>query len=313
MCPEIGGNHVKNYLEMAYRALRHIEKFVWHRLNGVSAGFRIGCQGRAVLQPVLGKLDISRYMQKGLSGWRQTYGQCLVVPLLLALSACGGGGGGSSPGPIAQVPTPVKSISIGANGDSLTAGVEWSGNTAIMTPNTTPANLQKLLQANLGSVVTVVNHGVSAATLSNALSGTGGYKTPWKDALASNTEQIEIARWAVNDSNPAANESPTEFENYLISWIQVTQAAGKTVVLEEPNPVCNVAFATLPQYVAVIDKVAAQIALPLIKQYDYILSLPNWQSYFGPDCTHPSGDQLYQIMAQREAQVLTPIVATLQK
>jgi hypothetical protein len=161
--------------------------------------------------------------------------------------------------------------------------------------------------------VTVANHGVGGATVADVLNGVAGYKMGWKDALPTNAEQIEIAKWAVNDSNPVVNESTTVFENDLIYWIQITQAAGKTVVLEEPNPVCNPAFATLPQYVAVIDKVAAQLALPLIKQYDYILSLPNWQSYLGSDCTHPADDRLYQIMAQREYDVVQPIVAALQK
>lgn len=243
-------------------------------------------------------------------------GLCVSVlgMFVMACSGCGGGGGGSSPSAVDQAPAPtVKNIIVGANGDSLTAGVEWDNNVAVMTPNTTPANLQKLLQARLGSSVTVTNHGVSAATVSNALNASGGYTTPWKDLPAINPENIEIARWGVNDSNPASNESPSLFESNLRYWIQITQAAGKTVVLEEPNPVCNPTFSALPQYVSVIDDIASELRLPLIKQFDYIQTLPNWQSYFGPDCTHPSGDQLYQIMAQREADVLTPIAAALQK
>lgn len=243
-------------------------------------------------------------------------GLCVSVlgMLVMACSGCGGGGGGS-PAPVAQsAPPAVKAVPIGANGDSLTAGtVQNPDGTYRITANTAPAKLQTLLQASLSSSVTVANHGVVGATVADVLSGVAGYPIGWKDALPSNTERLEIAKWAVNDSNPIFNESTTVFENNLIYWIQITQAAGKTVVLEEPNPVCHPAYAALPQYVAVIDKVAAQLALPLIKQYDYILSLPNWQSYLGADCTHPADERLYQIMAQREYDVLAPIVATLQK
>lgn len=243
-------------------------------------------------------------------------GLCVSVMgmFVMACSGCGGGGGGA-PAAVAQAAPPaVKAVSIGANGDSLTRGtVQNPDGTYRFTDNTAPANLQKLLQASLGSSVMVANHGVGGATVADVLNGVAGYKMGWKDALPTNAEQIQIAKWAVNDSNPVVNESTTVFENDLIYWIQITQAAGKTVVLEEPNPVCNPAFASLPQYVAVIDKVAAQLALPLIKQYDYILSLPNWQSYLGADCTHPADDRLYQIMAQREHDVVQPIVASLQK
>ncbi|RKR46329.1 SGNH/GDSL hydrolase family protein [Paraburkholderia sp. BL17N1] len=241
-------------------------------------------------------------------------GLCVSVlgMFVMACSGCGGGGGGS-PVPVAQTAPPAaKAITIGANGDSITHGtVQNPDGTYRITDNTAPANLQKLLQANLGPTVTVLNRGLGGATVADVIQAAAGYKQWWKDVLATDPAQIEIAKWAVNDSNPIVNESTTVFENDLIYWIQITQAAGKTVVLEEPNPVCNPAMAALPQYVEVIDKVAAQLSLPLIKQYDYILSLPNWQSYLGADCTHPADDRLYQLTAQREYDVVQPIVARL--
>lgn len=239
-------------------------------------------------------------------------GLCVSVlgMFVMACSGCGGGGGGS-PQPATQAAAAApKRVIIDAEGDSTMRGtVQHPDGTYEYTANSAPANLQVSLQKAYGTSVTVVNSGAGGSTVADVLNGVGRYTKPWKDALPSNSANIVIANWAINDSNPNVNESTTVFENDLIYWIQITQAAGKTVVLEEPNPVCNPALAALPQYVDVIDKVAAQLAVPLIKQYDYIQSLPNWQSYLGSDCTHPGDDRLYQIKAQREFDVVQPIVA----
>jgi hypothetical protein len=129
--------------------------------------------------------------------------------------------------------------------------------------------------------------------------------------VKSDPSQIIVINWDINDANPNSGETPASFEADLLQFVQIAQAAGKVVVLEEPNPVCSTVYAALPQYVAVLDQVAAQLALPIVKQYDYIQSLPNWQSYLG-DCVHPADDRLYQIKAQREYAVLSPIVKGMQ-
>lgn len=236
--------------------------------------------------------------------------------IVMACSGCGGGGGGSQPPHSLDINGPmpvVKPVIIDAEGDSTMKGtIQNRDGSYFYASDSAPANLQNLLQANLGTTVTVQNNGRGGSTVADVLQAAGGYTQWWKDVLPSNPAKIVIANWAINDSNPIVNESPTVFENDLIYWIQITQAAGKTVVLEEPNPVCNSMFTALPQYVAVIDKVAAQLAIPLIKQYDYIQSLPDWQNYLGPDCTHPGDDRLYQIKAQREYDVLAPIVKAMQ-
>ncbi|WP_454871802.1 SGNH/GDSL hydrolase family protein [Paraburkholderia xenovorans] len=204
----------------------------------------------------------------------------------------------------------AKSIVIDAEGDSTMRGtVQHADGTYEYTANSSPANLQLLLQKANGTSVTVVNSGVGGSTVANVLNGVARYTKPWKDALPTNSASIVIANWAINDSNPIVNESTTVFENDLIYWIQITQAAGKAIVLEEPQPVCNASFAALPQYVAIVNKVATQLNLPLVKQYDYIQSLADWQSYLGSDCTHPADDRLYQIKAQREYDVIEPLVA----
>ena len=49
--------------------------------------------------------------------------------------------------------------------------------------------------------------------------------------------------------------------------------------------------------------------VPVIKQYDHIKTLPNWESHMGA-CFYPD-EWLLQIKAQRQAEVLGPIVKAL--
>ncbi|OBR52320.1 hypothetical protein A6456_10485 [Paraburkholderia tropica] len=203
-------------------------------------------------------------------------------------------------------------MSIDAQGDSTMHGTEQlPDGSYIIASNSAPADLQALLQATYGATVTVTNNGLGGSTVADRLQASGGYSQWWKDYVATDSAQIVIENWGINDSNPIVNETPAQFEADLLAWVQLTQQAGKIVVLEEPQPVCNPSFSALPQYVQVVDNVAAQLGLPLVQQYQYIESLPNWQSYLGADCTHPADDRLYQIKAQREYAVLAPIVQSL--
>jgi hypothetical protein len=61
--------------------------------------------------------------------------------------------------------------------------------------------------------------------------------------------------------------------------------------------------------VTVIDDVAQQRGVALIRQYAYIQTLPNWKAMLA-DGIHPT-DALYAIKGQREAAVLGSIVAGL--
>ncbi|KLU27800.1 hypothetical protein EOS_02475 [Caballeronia mineralivorans PML1(12)] len=87
------------------------------------------------------------------------------------------------------------------------------------------------------------------------------------------------------------------------------KAAGKIPVLEEPNPMCAPAVVNMPAYKGPMAKLAAQRGVLLIKQYDYILSLPNWQSMLF-DCIHPTA-AMYAIKAQREADQISALVKSL--
>lgn len=232
-----------------------------------------------------------------------------------------GCGGGSSSGSAASATTnaaatstPAKTVVIDAEGDSTMYGFQTSNNftTYWQTASNPPALLQASLQAQYGTTVTVENHGHPGATLGNLMNATFGFTESYAQEVVADKAQLVIENYAINDSNPANSyaETPEQFENYLLQFIADSQAAGRSVVLEEPNPVVDATInANLKNLVAVIDDVAAQMNLPLVKQYYYIESLTDWQSML-IDGVHPT-DALYKIKAEREAAVVSPIVATL--
>ena len=229
---------------------------------------------------------------------RFRHGYYLAV--VFALSACGGGGGGSNPAPVQRIqPQPVV---IDAQGDSTMWGTLVNNGVASQSTNPPTARLQTLLRAQLGPNVTVENHAQPGSTIENALNGVAQYKTPYTPG----PEQIVIANWALNDLFQFVDVAT--YRNSLMQFVTQVRAAGKVVVLEEPNP--ETTPLDVAPYVQAMDDVAAQMNVPLVKQFDYIKSLPNWQSMLG-DGIHPN-DDLYAIKAQREADVLAPIVKSLQ-
>ncbi|MBR7961209.1 SGNH/GDSL hydrolase family protein [Burkholderia vietnamiensis] len=218
------------------------------------------------------------------------------------LAACGGGGGGSDATPTA--PKQIPAVSIDATGDSTMHGYQPGVGT---TPNSAPVELQRALQAAFDSTVTVQNNGSVGARLTDLLLGNQPfYSTAFTTSLSTNSAQIVLENYGINDSN---SRTPDEYAADLNTWIADVRAVGKIPVLEEPNPVCRADMTHLDAFVDVLRNVAKQQGVTLIEQYDYIRGLPNWQSMLA-DCIHPN-DALYAIKAQREAAVLIPIVAKL--
>jgi lysophospholipase L1-like esterase len=167
-----------------------------------------------------------------------------------------------------------------------------------------PAVLESLLQRTFGSIVTVQNNGVPGTIINQDLNGSS--LQPLTPRLMASSAQIVIENFGLND---AVKVTPEAFRNDLNTWISAVQATGKTPILEEPNPTRSGSPVT-DAIVAVINDVALQRGVTVIKQYDYIRTLPNWQSML-VDNLHP-GPQLYAIKAQREYDVLAPIVKAMQ-
>lgn len=224
-----------------------------------------------------------------------------TLSLALLLAACGGGGGSSTP----AASTTPKPVLIDAQGDSTMCGYNGLVCDLVAAP---PAVLQGLLQAKLGPDVHVVNNGVPGATLSYDLYGFAGYyQAPIATRLSTSSAQIVIENFALND---AVHSIPSQYRIDLGLWVDTVRAMGKTPVLEEPNP-ATFDSPVLDSLVAIIDDVAQEKGVALVQQYQYIKSLPNYKAMM-VDGVHP-GPELYAIKAQREADVLLPIVEGLQK
>jgi hypothetical protein len=82
-------------------------------------------------------------------------------------------------------------------------------------------------------------------------------------------------------------------------------AASKLPVLEESGPVCDNDHPQLAAYVRALDDAATQFNVPIVSQYEYIGSLPDWQSHI-TSCLYPDA-YLLAIKAQREFEVVAPI------
>lgn len=176
---------------------------------------------------------------------------------------------------------------------------------AFQTANSAPVVLQSVLsQEFTPTKITVVNNGVPSASVADSLAGSNAYYADsFEKRLAQMSSLIVFENYGINDAQRFTTD---QFYANLTTWVQRVLQAGKIPVLEEPNPVCRDGIPDLKPYVDVINQVAYVQGLKVIKQYDYILSLPNWQSML-TDCVHPN-DALYAIKAQREAQVLNQVV-----
>jgi lysophospholipase L1-like esterase len=244
-------------------------------------------------------------------GKRALFGSVLGAAVL-SIAACGGGGGGGGEPSQSNLNTQTeqKTVVIDAQGDSTMWGYQKINGVVGRTSAPVPALLQSALQAQYGSAVTVNDNAISGTTLGQRMNGQAGF-TPYAQEVTTYKANIVIENFAINDSLTWNSESPADFQNYLVSFIAASQAAGRVVVLEEPNPMADPAYnAALALRVQVIDDVAKQMNLPLVKQFDYIQSLPNWKTLL-TDGVHPT-DALYAIKAQRELDVVGPIVKSLQ-
>lgn len=228
--------------------------------------------------------------------------------LLVACSACGGGGGdgANTAAPAASTTTTqTKAVTIDAEGDSLIWGYAGtaSDGSYIQSPNAPPVILQASLQSSMGTQVTVQNNAIHGARLSQSIAGSAPYSVPFATRISKSAAQIVIADFGANESNDA---SVSQYESDLHWWISTIRQVGKIPVLEEPNPMCPASAPNLGAFRDAMVRVANQENVILIQQWDYILSMPNWQKMLR-DCVHPT-DELYKIKAQREATTLAPIV-----
>ncbi|MBN3754679.1 SGNH/GDSL hydrolase family protein [Paraburkholderia sp. Tr-20389] len=205
-----------------------------------------------------------------------------------------------------------RTIIIDAQGDSTMWGYQTSGGftKSWQSPNNPPALLQAALQARFGTRVIVQNNGVPGATLVDRERGVNGYGQPYSQWVTTSPAHIVIVNFALNDADNHVKEPPAAFRERLTRFIKESRDAGRIVVLEEPNPVDYALNETVvPQYVAVVDELAKRYGLALVRQYAPIGAMRDWRSLL-IDGVHPT-DALYRLKAERQREVVEPIVAKL--
>lgn len=208
----------------------------------------------------------------------------LLAALLASLAAC------SHPAPVV----------IAVIGDSTT----W-GFSSTPTPGRVAVTEPQALQANLHGTAIVRNFGINMSTAAVLLQG--GLVT-FDSLLAQNRDaRIVIINYGIND---AFVGDIGAYKRAMRSLITKAQAAGKVVVLEEPNPSCLANRATLPQFVAAMDALAVEYKLALIPDYHVIVAMPDWKQAL-PDCLHPT-QELYLRKAEEAIRIIEPIVKRLQ-
>jgi hypothetical protein len=199
-------------------------------------------------------------------------------------------------------------VAIAVYGDDAMAGftVNSMGMLSVVTPNE-PADLQASLQSQFADTgISVQNNatGGGASSLKNELTGMDGGGPPTVQRLAATKAVLVIDNHAVNDA--LGGENVNDFTGFLGQWINAVRGAGKTPILEEPGPVCDGNHPQLGTYVQAMDDVAGQYGVPVIKQYAFIQTVPNW-------CSHMAGgfypDSFIDgLKAQQELAVIGPLV-----
>jgi len=182
-----------------------------------------------------------------------------------------------------------------------------SPTTGAYTDSNAPAYLQQFLRGIYGPGVKVANEGVGGTTLGTLIAGKDGNHLPWTQQMANSHAQVVIVNHGMNDV--VTGETPDQYRALLVEFVTVARANGKTPVFDEPNPACDTHHDALASYVKIMDDVGQQMGVPVVSQFTYIQSLPDWRGYLA-DCIHPS-PALYAIKAQRMAVVLSPLVANL--
>jgi lysophospholipase L1-like esterase len=227
-------------------------------------------------------------------------GVAWVVASMAALNAHAGG--------------PATQVLVEAYGDSTTLGIACSDGRCGPQAQNAVSYLQDDLQAKHGDRVRVTNYGVGGTTATQLRDGTGnrragpGAGLPWQERLAASSAQIVLINYGINEV--MQNQTPEQFYAAETTLVKTARALGKEPVLQTSNPMPdNRLNARLAAMVAMTRRVAAEQQVPLVDQFAYISSLPDWKTLMS-DGAHPKPD-LYRLKAEQDFQVVDPLVRRL--
>jgi hypothetical protein len=185
---------------------------------------------------------------------------------------------------------------------------------ATLTKNNEISQLGQMLKAKYGANVEIVNKGELSAQSKDLLQGRYFYRKnkSWREEMAASPADLILLNFATNDARhyhfkdiePDYIVSPAQYRAIMSELIAVAQQYGKAVIVQEPHPLCGRAEKwNVAPYVAQIDNLTQADDVPLVRQYQRIQEIGNWQAMMSPDCIHPS-EALYQIKAQETFRVV---------
>ncbi|WGS51803.1 SGNH/GDSL hydrolase family protein [Paraburkholderia sp. D15] len=215
----------------------------------------------------------------------------------------------------AQAAVPANApVVIEAYGDSTTLGITCADGHCAPQSRNAVTFLQDDLQARHGERVQVTNYGVGGTMASQLRDGTGNRRAgpnaglPWRDRLATSPARIVLINYGINEV--MHNQTPEQFYAAETELVKSARALGKEPVLQTSNPMPDDRLnARLAAMVAMTRRVAAEQKVPLVDQFAYIGSLPDWKSLMS-DGAHPKPD-LYRLKAQQDCRVVEPMVQRL--
>lgn len=198
-------------------------------------------------------------------------------------------------------------------GDSTTYGI---GATNPATESE-PAVLSALFAGRYDPAVKQVlisNQGVPGTIAQQLLAGSDGVHLPFTQLMANSNANMVILNYGMNDSAPAAGVTLEYYGQILGQLIDIARAAGKFVVLQQPNPSCTPDHAALGDYVRKLNAVAQAKGVAVVDQYLRSLELTqslnptcwDWHTYL-PDGVHPN-TSLYSFKASNTFNVILPTV-----
>lgn len=218
--------------------------------------------------------------------------------------------------PLAHAASPAahSPVLIEAYGDSTTLGITCSDGHCGPQAHNAVTYLQDELRARYGDRVQVTNYGVGGTTATQLRDGTGGRRTgpttglPWQERLAVSPAQIVLINYGINEV--MRNQTPEQFYTAETTLVKTARALGKQPVLQTANPMPdNRLNARLAAMVAMTRRVAVEQQVPLVDQFAYVSSLPDWKTLMS-DGAHPK-PELYRLKAQQDFQVVEPLVQRL--
>ncbi|KXU87563.1 G-D-S-L family lipolytic protein [Paraburkholderia monticola] len=212
---------------------------------------------------------------------------------------------------VAPSPTPVL---IEAYGDSTTLGITCADGHCGPQARNAVTGLQQALQAHDGERVQVMNYGVGGTMAAQLRDGTGNRRAgptaglPWRERLTASPARIVLINYGINEV--MQNQTPAQFYAAETTLVQIARELGKEPVLQTSNPMPDKRLnAKLAEMVAMTRRVAAEQRVPLVDQYAYVSSLPDWKALMS-DGAHPK-PELYRLKAEQDYRVVEPLVRRL--